>query len=593
MLLNIPYEIYNALDEKRFFDALMEYQGHCCSTQPACKTVQIDIAGKDYYIKQHSGIGYLEIIKNLFQGQRPISSTKNEWLALEKCQQLKIATVPLVGYGEKGINPAKKQSFVMTRALNDMPNMQQVIEEWSRAAPAFLYKRQIIRQLAQMVRALHRAGMCHQELYLKNFLLDTKNIEESQLYLMNLARVLMKENLSDKQRNKDLAALLYSSFNYKFSIKDYFYFLKIYSGGTLKHSVQDLRMQNVIYRAKALYSKTHGHAPILPQGFSDSVKMMDRLNQKLPYSTKPYTVQLADGSDLQLGAVLRLVPNKRWVVQATWQNKTVMAKIFNDKTRYQRELKGIERCQNAKILIPQLLYQGLVTKENVYILIFEFVPKDKDHELDLLDNLIKTVALHHDNGIMQTDMHVGNFIKNNNQVVSLDAASIVSLKEPLSNLALLLAQFWTLNFDQMKSHLKTYGQYRKMTFSKDDVAFFTQKVEQLKEKRKTDKVKKIFRESSSVTYFSGLKYKILMRNDAFSPQLSYFLHHIEEASPSSSYVVERYKDWNVLAPSKAAKRWRELHIAEFTHQVDIIPVAIVEKSGFFNKISYFIGRQPQ
>ena len=104
---------------------------------------------------------------------------KNEWQALEKCQTLGIKTASLVGYGAKGFNPASQQSFVITRPLEQLQNLEEVMPQ----AMSLLSKRKIIEQLAQVVRSFHQAGLCHRDMYLCHFLLEPNPVP--QLYVMD------------------------------------------------------------------------------------------------------------------------------------------------------------------------------------------------------------------------------------------------------------------------------------------------------------------------------------------------------------------------------------------------------------------------
>ena len=64
------------------FDQLMSLQGETFRHQKGRLTQRIILGGKSYFIKQHTGVGWKEIIKNLSQGRWPVVSAKNEWQAL-------------------------------------------------------------------------------------------------------------------------------------------------------------------------------------------------------------------------------------------------------------------------------------------------------------------------------------------------------------------------------------------------------------------------------------------------------------------------------------------------------------------------------
>ena len=63
------------------------------------KTFQFSLNGKGYFAKLHSGVGWLEILKNLLTLKFPIIGARNEWEAIHRLQELDIATMNAVAYG--------------------------------------------------------------------------------------------------------------------------------------------------------------------------------------------------------------------------------------------------------------------------------------------------------------------------------------------------------------------------------------------------------------------------------------------------------------------------------------------------------------
>ncbi len=186
MILNIPQEIYNEFEPENVFNCLMNIDGQLYRNQASRKTSRIRIHGQDYFIKQHKGVGYIEIFKNLLRGRLPVIGAKNEWRAIELCDRLSIKTTPLVGYGASGWNVATAQSFVLTAPLENMQSLDHVFKKNMN----FAKKRKIIAQLAKVVRAFHQAGMCHKDMYLCHFLLDEKTFC---IYVMDLHRVTIQK----------------------------------------------------------------------------------------------------------------------------------------------------------------------------------------------------------------------------------------------------------------------------------------------------------------------------------------------------------------------------------------------------------------
>ncbi len=95
----------------------MELEGKAFRDVPGRKTSQVELLGKPYFIKQHFGVGWAEIFKNIVSLKKPILGAMTEVEAIQKVTSLGIATTPLVAYGQRGCNPANLQSFVFTEDL--------------------------------------------------------------------------------------------------------------------------------------------------------------------------------------------------------------------------------------------------------------------------------------------------------------------------------------------------------------------------------------------------------------------------------------------------------------------------------------------
>jgi heptose I phosphotransferase len=588
MILNLPREIYANFNPKTIVSDLMQYKGECYRAQKGRTTQRITLVGEDYFIKQHQGVGLLEILKSLFNFRAPILGAKNEWRALEQCKIAGVPTADLIGYGAQGLNPLHQQSFVLTRTLTDTKSLEELCEDWTTKAPEFRYKRQIIKQVALITRQFHQAGMNHRDLYLCHFLLDLKKKDSVHLYLIDLHRTQIHKKISRRDLIKDLSSLLYSSFNYRFSTKDYFYFLKNYTDVPLREYIHKKTTKAILEKAIDLYVKDYGLDPILPELFSHEENPIHKLNPSLNAPFKPYHLLLANGTELAVQANLRVIPNKRWVVKANWQGKSVVAKIFTDQNKYQQELAGIALCNQAKISIPALLHQDYIKKENVWVIILEYIKHKPDGmEKDNLEDLVRLVAKHHDKNITQKDMHINNFIKKNNRIITLDAGSIIHGHHDKygDNLALLLAQFDTLSLESQDYYFQLYHKARKLSYMPNDLQNFIQKVEYIKSKIKALKIKKLFRTCSEVTCWKSIRQTILLKNSAFSPKRCFFLHHIAQLYPQADdygchIAIDSAWIWQ---PSFAARLWVETNFQE-----NAKPIALIEQRKFLRKTAYFI-----
>ena len=113
-----------------------------------------------YFLKVHYGVGWCGILKNLLQSKVLVLGARNEWRAIQRLQTLGVETMNLVGYGERGMNPARRQSFVITDALENMIILADFCAGWAanppRSGAALALKRTLIRRAAEISGRLHR-----------------------------------------------------------------------------------------------------------------------------------------------------------------------------------------------------------------------------------------------------------------------------------------------------------------------------------------------------------------------------------------------------------------------------------------------------
>ncbi len=221
------------------------------------KTIQADIDGKSYFIKQHFGVGWREIFKNLLSLKLPILGAMTEVKAIQKLGEVGIATTPLVGYGVKGCNPASLQSFIITEDLGNIVSLEDLCADWKTNPPTEKFKRRLIIAVAKIARKLHENGINHRDFYICHLCLDANLLAQNQikLYLIDLHRALIHQKMSVNDNMKDVAALYFSSMDIGLSTRDLLRFKKHYLPQSL---LQDNDFwQSVESRANKLYTKFH------------------------------------------------------------------------------------------------------------------------------------------------------------------------------------------------------------------------------------------------------------------------------------------------------------------------------------------------
>lgn len=184
----------------------------------------------------------------------------------------------------------------------------------------------------------------------------------------------------------------------------------------------------------------------------------------------PVNIQKAlEESGISLQKVVRTIPNRRYVCSGMFENRAVYAKIFIGKsaTAYAlRDKAGAKLLKQACILTPELLIsQGL--EDGKHFLIYAAVENtqnaeevwrssDKTRRFLLMQQLVRTLAAHHQAGLMQTDLHLKNFLVQSTsavemQIYTLDGDGIRRLRsffsksQCLRNLATLFSKFDVLD----------------------------------------------------------------------------------------------------------------------------------------------------
>ncbi len=217
------------------FEALMQMHGKAFRDVPGRKTIQFDLGGKSYFIKQHFGVGWAEIFKNLISFKKPILSAMTEVSAIQKLDEIGIRTTPLVAYGQRGCSPASMHSFVMTEDLGDIVTLEDVCSAWLEIPLNNDTKQAVLQTLAQLAAKLHSAGLCHRDFYLCHFVfkkvdLDFENIslDNLNLYLIDLHRMLQGQQPNNSAVMKDIAGLYFSMQQIGLGAEDWAIFKQYY-----------------------------------------------------------------------------------------------------------------------------------------------------------------------------------------------------------------------------------------------------------------------------------------------------------------------------------------------------------------------------
>lgn len=191
-------------------------------------------------------------------------------------------------------------------------------------------------------------------------------------------------------------------------------------------------------------------------------------------------LELDQGDALTDLSLVRLVPNKRLVCKAHWRQTPVFAKIFiGDKAAQyaSRDERGAAYLLSAEVNSPSLLASVQIADSDGLVLIYQAIEnsinvQDAYHQIAtenvglFMALLVKVVASLHQSKLMQTDLHLQNFLLKDEDLYVLDGDGIrqytdLSDQQAQRNLAVLLSKFDPIDCrQQLAAMLQTYQAVR-------------------------------------------------------------------------------------------------------------------------------------
>ena len=221
--------------EERGFDGLMAIDGEVYRALEGRRTVRFVRGGRAFFIKQHFGVGWREIAKNLISLRLPILGARSEWQAIDHLARAGLAAARVVGRGRRGFDPARRQSFVVLEELADVGSLEDLAITWRHRSPAVDEKRRLIAAVADLTRRMHAAGLNHRDYYLCHILKETTG---DQLFLLDLHRAQIRRRVPWRWRIKDLSGLYFSAMDSRLTLRDLLRFAETYDGRPWRESLK-------------------------------------------------------------------------------------------------------------------------------------------------------------------------------------------------------------------------------------------------------------------------------------------------------------------------------------------------------------------
>lgn len=330
---------------------------------------------------------------------------------------------------------------------------------------------------------------------------------------------------------------------------------------------------------------------------------------------------------LELLELYRVLPRKRMVALARWRGGLVVAKLFFARGRWehhlQREVEGIKALSRAGIKTAEPLGSGRLKDGNCGVLLLRYIAQgvslgrcweqaDAQGREHILRRAVARIAQCHDKGVLQKDIHLENFILEDETVLLIDTGSLedyshsaegVDSVNSLRNLALFFAQFPVSNDVLVPSLYEYYRQRRPSADLSDDIAVFAA----LMRKKRASRLKVIFKKLYNATSDNACSRSwnqfVVYRRGLESEALQEFLQapdaFIERGKMMKSgntttvalieigekrYVVKRYNMKSLgylirrlFRPSRAWVCWRNAHMLEMLGVNTPKPLLMLER----------------
>jgi tRNA A-37 threonylcarbamoyl transferase component Bud32 len=357
-------------------------------------------------------------------------------------------------------------------------------------------------------------------------------------------------------------------------------------------------------------------------------------------------VQLNDQSPmerLELLRFFRVLPGKRVVCLARWRDQLVVAKIFLSpkgwKRHLLRETNGITVLLSEGIPTPKIAGIGTSADAQAGVLLLEYLDQSqsirkgwKNSSLEererMLRSVVRLIAQCHSRGLLQHDIHLDNFVMQQQQLFLLDAADVEKRDEPndvagvdnlrsMQNLALFFAQFPVFNDRCVPQMYEYYRKLRPEAQLSADIALFNAILRKKRLGRVAVVENKLYRSSTANVCKRSWNKFVVYRRKLESPAWQAFIENPDDFIAAGTclkngnsstvalvdidnkpYVVKRYNlksPWHFLRrmfrPSRAWVSWRNAHVLRLLGIATPAPRLMMEKRyGFLRGRAYFVSK---
>ncbi|MCK4389165.1 MAG: hypothetical protein KAV83_02855 [Desulfobacterales bacterium] len=213
--------------------------------------------------------------------------------------------------------------------------------------------------------------------------------------------------------------------------------------------------------------------------------------------------------------VFRAIRGKRIVCLGEIGGNEVVVKLYFDprraKIHWQRSDRGCRVFVECSLTAPKILFSGYLSEHDLYVMVFEYIENavrfdtaladapDEAQRQQLLDQLMACLARQHEQGIVQNDVHMGNFLLQGKEIYSLDGDQVriylhpLSKRPSLANLAAFLSYFSPIHDAAIAEHYQAYCSVRGWHVTGGDTQKLIGIVKRMRKRHLATYMRKIFR----------------------------------------------------------------------------------------------------
>ena len=213
--------------------------------------------------------------------------------------------------------------------------------------------------------------------------------------------------------------------------------------------------------------------------------------------------------------VFRVIPGRRIVCVGKLGRNRVLVKLYfhprRAKIHWRRSDTGCQVFVDRSLTAPKILFSGYLPQHELYAMVFEYIENavrfdtalantpNEGQRQQLFDQVMACLARHHEQGIIQNDLHMGNLLLQGNAIYSVDGDQVHSYLHPvgkrpsLANLAVFLSYCSPIHDAVIARHYRAYCSVRGWHVASRDTRKLIGIVKRVRKRHLASYMKKVFR----------------------------------------------------------------------------------------------------